>query len=88
MRHMGMSVPDVREKVEVSKISTIINDQYAIKRASQVIEELGYDYYEIISIIPLGKEMTSVIVDVGSVNVSIEVDTKSGRILFCEKIPK
>lgn len=63
------------------------DDENVLNKTSQELNEDNYDYYEIESIESLGQN-TTVIANTGSLEIAIEIDNKTGKILNKEKIAR
>ena len=67
------------------KRDVITNDEIALKKARQELD--NYDYYEIESITSLDKT-TTVIANTGFLEIAIDIDNKTGQILSKERIAR
>ena len=63
------------------------SDENVLNKARQQLNEDNYDYYEIESIESLGQN-TTIIANTGSLEIAIEIDNKTGKILNKEKIAR
>ena len=80
MTLLGLAIKPSKEK------DTITNDdEIALNKAKQELE--NYDHYEIESIESLGKS-TTVVANTGSLEISIDIDNKTGKTLSKEKIAR
>jgi len=80
MTLLGLAINPSKEK------DTITNDdEIALNKAKQELE--NYDHYEIESIESLGKS-TTVVANTGSLEISIDIDNKTGETLSKEKIAR
>ncbi len=69
------------------KTLSSINDETVLISAQKKLEEDDVDPYEVSSITPLNdSETTTIIVDTGSANYSLEIDQHSGKIINKEKL--
>lgn len=75
------------KKFERKTATTNNNDENVLNKARQELNEDNYDYYDIESIESLGQN-TTVIANTGSLEIAIEVDNKTGKILNKEKIAR
>ena len=67
----------------------IINDDKAVGIVESEIRKEGYDHFELKSITSLDKpNITSIIVDTGSLEISMEIDNHTGKILSKEKMAR
>jgi len=75
--------------IKFSKEKNIVNDEQMLKIVRNELDEDGYDHFELESIISMNKpNVTSVIVSVGYVEIALEIDNDSGKIINKEKIAK
>lgn len=66
-----------------------INDEKAVGIVKSEIRRDGYDHFELESITSLEKpNITSVIVNTGSLEISMEIDNHTGKILSKEKMAR
>jgi len=73
--------------IKVSKEKNIVNDEKILKIVRDELYRDGFDYFELESIVPMSKpNVTSVIVSVGYLEVALEIDNDSGKIINKEKI--
>ena len=65
----------------------IVNDEKILKIVRDELDKDGFDYFELESIISLDNpNVTSVIVRVGYLEIAIEIDNNSGKIISKERI--
>lgn len=75
--------------LNIGKDEKIIKDEKAVGIVESKIRKDGYDHFELESITSLEKpNITSVIVDTGSLEISMEIDNHTGKILSKEKIAR
>ena len=80
MTLLGLAIKSSKEKYIITN-----DDEIVLNKAKQ---ELGdYDYYEIKSIESLGKN-TTVIANIGFLEIAIDIDNKTGKTLSKEKIAR
>ena len=73
----------------ISKEKRTINDEKAVDIVKSEIRRDGYDHFELESITSLEKpNITSVIVNTGSLEISMEIDNHTGKILSKEKMAR
>ena len=73
----------------ISKEKKTINDEKAVGIVKSEIRRDGYDHFELESITSLEKpNITSVIVNTGSLEISMEIDNHTGKILSKEKMAR
>jgi len=77
---VGLAAKSTKEKDAITN-----DDEIALNKARQELD--NYDYYEIESIESLGKN-TTVIANTGSLEIAIDIDSKTGKILSKEKIAR
>ncbi len=77
---LGLAVKPTKEKDAITN-----DDEIALNKARHELD--GYDYYEIESIESLGKN-TTVIANTRSLEIAIEIDNETGKILSKEKIAR
>lgn len=64
------------------------DDERVLEAAIEFLTREGYDNYELESIITVDSPaITTVVANVGSIKLSLEVDNKSLKVLNSEKIP-
>ena len=80
MTLLGLAIKSSKEKDAITN-----DDEIALNKAKQKLE--NYDHYEIESIESLGKN-TTVIANTGSLEISIDIDNKTGKTLSKEKIAR
>jgi len=80
MTLLGLAIKPSKEKDAITN-----DDEIALNKAKQKLE--NYDHYEIESIESLGKN-TTVIANTGSLEISIDIDNKTGKTLSKEKIAR
>ena len=80
MTLLGLAIKSSKEKDAITN-----DDEIALNKAKQELE--NYDHYEIESIESLGKN-TTVIANTGSLEISIDIDNKTGKTLSKEKIAR
>ena len=80
MTLLGLAIKPSKEKNAITN-----DDEIALNKAKQELE--NYDHYEIESIESLGKN-TTVIANTGSLEISIDIDNKTGKTLSKEKIAR
>jgi len=67
----------------------IIDDEKALKIINESLEKNGYDNFELESIVSMSEpNITSVIVNTGYLQIALEIDNNSGKILNTEKIAR
>ncbi len=67
----------------------IIDDEKALKMINESLEKNGYDNFELESIVSMSEpNITSVIVNTGYLQIALEIDNNSGKILNTEKIAR
>ena len=76
----GLAIKSSKENDAITN-----DDEIALNKAKQELE--NYDHYEIESIESLGKS-TTVIANTGSLEISIDIDNKTGKTLSKEKIAR
>ncbi len=76
---LGLAVKPSKEKVVVT------NDEIVLNKARQELD--NYDYYEIESIESLDKT-TTVIANIGFLEIAIDIDNKTGQTLSKERIAR
>lgn len=65
----------------------IIDDEKALKIVNEALEKNGYDNFELESIVSMSEpNITSVIVNIGYLQIALEIDNNSGKILNTEQI--
>ena len=75
--------------IKFSKEKNIVNDEQMLNIVQNALDEDGYDHFELESIISMNKpNVTSVIVSVGYMEIALEIDNDSGKIINKEKIAK
>jgi len=73
--------------IKVSKEKNIVNDEKTLKIVRDELDRDGFDYFELESIVSMSKpNVTSVIVRVGYLEIALEIDNDSGKIINKEKI--
>ena len=73
--------------IKALKEKNIVNDEKIIKIVRDELDKDGFDYFELESIISLDKpNVTSVIVSVGYLEIALEIDNNSGKIINKERI--
>ena len=80
MTLLGLATKPSKEKDAITN-----DDEIALNKARQELD--NYVYYEIESIESLGKN-TTVIANTGSLEISIDIDNKTGKTLSKEKIAR
>ena len=65
----------------------IVDDEIALNKAKQELDNDNYDYYEIESVESVDKN-TTVIANTRFLEIAIELDSKTGKILNKEKIAR
>ncbi len=80
MTLLGLAIKSSKEKDAITN-----DDEIALNKAKQELE--NYDHYEIESIESLGQN-TTVIANTGSLEISIDIDNKTGETLSKEKIAR
>jgi len=76
---LGLAVKPSKERDEVT------NDEIVLNKARQELD--SYDYYEIESIESLDKT-TTVIANIGFLEIAIDIDNKTGQTLSKERIAR
>lgn len=67
----------------------LIDDEKALKIINESLEKNGYDNFELESIVSMSEpNITSVIVNTGYLQIALEIDNNSGKILNTEKIAR
>lgn len=75
--------------IKFSKDKNMINDEKALKIIQNELNRDGYDHYELKSITSLKKpNVTSVIVSVGYLEIALEIDNNSKKIISKERIAR
>ncbi len=66
-----------------------VNDGKVIKIVKDELDKDGFNYFELQSIVSMiNPDMTSVIVNTGYLEIAIEVDNDSGKIISKERIAR
>lgn len=67
----------------------ILDDEKSLKIINNVVEKKGYDNFEVESIVSINEpNITSVIINTGYLQIALEIDNNSGKILNNEKIAR
>ena len=75
--------------IKISKEKNIVNDEKVLKIVRDELDRDGFDYFELESIVSMSKpNVTSVIVSVGYLEIALEIDNDSGRVVSKERIAR
>ena len=75
--------------VQASRKKKVTSDERVIGIVESEIKKDGYDHFELESITSLDKpNITSVIVNTGFMEISMEIDNRTGKIVNKEKIAR
>ena len=65
------------------------NDQDALQITKETLDNDGIEYYEVTSITPIDDtDVTTVIVHTGTMEIALEIDNNSGKLISKERIAR
>ena len=78
---LGFAIKPPKEKIALP------NDENILNKVKQELDDDNYDYYEIKSIESLGR-CSTVIANTGFLEIAMEIDNKTGKIISKERIAR